>query len=138
MANNQTETKYRGLIIALSIIIPIAVASLFRVKVEGYDLTFLPPIYSTINALTAVLLILAVRAVKRGKRELHERLMKTCIILSSAFLVMYVLYHITSPNAVFNGTGAVRSLYFTILISHIFLSVAIIPLVLFTYVRALS
>jgi putative membrane protein len=64
--------------------------------------------------------------------------MKTCILLSSAFLVMYVLYHITSPNAVFNGTGAVRTLYFTILISHIFLSVAIIPLVLFTYVRALS
>jgi putative membrane protein len=57
MANNQAETKYRGLIIALSIIIPIAVASLFRVKIEGYDLTFLPPIYSSVNALTAILLI---------------------------------------------------------------------------------
>lgn len=117
MQNNEAEKKYRGLIIALSIILPVAIASLFRVKIEGYDFTFLPPIYSTINALTAVLLVLAVKAVKGGNRKLHERLMKTCIVLSSAFVVMYVLYHITSPNAVFNGTGFVRGLYFTILIS---------------------
>lgn len=138
MENNEAEKKYRGLIIALSILIPVAVASLFRVKIPGYDLTFLPPIYASINGLTAILLVWAVSAVKRGKRELHERLMKICIGLSSAFLVMYILYHITSEETSYGGTGWMKGFYLTILISHIVLSVAIIPLVLFTYVRALS
>jgi len=132
------ETKYKKLIIALSVIIPLAVAILFSVKVEGYDLTFLPPIYASINGLTAIILILAVVAIKNGKRLLHERLMKTCLILSATFLVMYVAYHMTSESTSFGGQGAIRYVYFFILITHILLSIAIIPMVLFTYVRALS
>jgi len=132
------ETKYKKLIIALSVIIPLAVAILFSVKVEGYDLTFLPPIYASINGLTAIVLILAVVAIKNGKRLLHERLMKTCLILSATFLVMYVAYHMTSESTSFGGEGAIRYVYFFILITHILLSIAIIPMVLFTYVRALS
>ena len=132
------ETKYKKLIIALSVIIPLAVAVLFGVKVEGYDLTFLPPIYASINGLTAIVLILAVVAIKNGKRLLHERLMKTCLILSATFLVMYVAYHMTSESTSFGGEGAIRYVYFFILITHILLSIAIIPMVLFTYVRALS
>jgi putative membrane protein len=135
--NLQSE-GFRKLIIAISIIIPLVVASLFRVKVEGYDFSFLPPIYATINGLTAILLIVAVVAIKNGKRSLHESLMKTCILLSAAFLVLYVLYHMTSDSTSYGGSGVWRGVYFFILISHILLSVIIIPLVLFTFVRALS
>jgi len=132
------ELKYKKLIIALSVVIPVAVAILFGVKVEGYDLTFLPPIYASVNGVTAILLILAVLAIKNGRRQLHERLMKTCLMLSAGFLIMYVAYHMTSESTSFGGEGNIRYVYFFILITHIILSIAIIPMVLFTYVRALS
>lgn len=132
------EDRYKKVIVALSVAIPLAVAVLFRVKIEGYDLTFLPPIYATINGLTAVLLIVAVWAIKNGKRSLHEALMKTCIGLSAAFLVMYVLYHMTSDSTPYGGEGAIKYVYYFILISHILLSMIITPLVLFTFSRALS
>jgi putative membrane protein len=64
--------------------------------------------------------------------------MKTCIFLSAAFLVMYILYHMTSDPSTYGGSGGWRYAYFFILITHIVLSVAVIPLVLFTFVRALS
>jgi putative membrane protein len=126
------------LIIALSIAIPVLVAILFRVQIPGYDLSFLPPIYATINGITAVLLVVAVQAIKNQKQRIHERLMKTCIGLSAAFLVMYVLYHMTSEPTPYGGDGTLKYVYYFILISHILLSVAITPLVLFTFSRALS
>lgn len=143
MEQNNIETKYNKLIIALSVIIPLAVAALFGVNLRklGYDvepLSFLPPIYATINGLTAVLLITAIVAIKNGKRVLHERLMKTAIACSVAFLIMYVAYHMTADSTKFGGEGAVKYIYFFILITHIILSVVIIPLVLITYVRALA
>ena len=94
---------------------------------------FLPPIYATINGLTALLLLLAVRQIKRGNRASHERLMKLAILCSIAFLVMYVAYHMTSDPTPYGGEGFVAILYYFILISHILLSVTVIPLVLFTY-----
>lgn len=136
MENN--ETKYKRLIILLSIVIPLAVAMLFTVKVDGYDLTFLPPIYASLNGLTAIVLILAVVAIKKGNKLIHGRLMKTCLLLSATFLVMYIAYHMTSESTSYGGVGAIRYVYFFILITHIILSIAIIPMVLFTYVRALS
>lgn len=132
------QEPYKKLIIALSIVIPVLVALLFRVKIEGYDLTFLPPIYATINGITAVLLVIAVWAIKNKKRSLHENLMKACIGLSAAFLVMYVLYHMTTDSTTYGGEGPIRYVYYFILISHILLSVIITPLVLFTFSRALS
>jgi putative membrane protein len=137
---NTLERKepYRKLIIAASILIPVVVAALFRVKIPGYDTSFLPPIYATVNGLTAVLLIAAVVAIKNKKRMLHERLIKICIALSISFLVMYVIYHATSESTTYGGEGAMRYVYFFILISHILLSIGVIPLVLFTYVRAIT
>jgi putative membrane protein len=134
---NQPE-PYKKLIVALSIVIPILVAVLFRVKIEGYDFRFLPSIYASINGLTAVLLITAVFFIKQGKRVVHERIMMTCIGLSAAFLVLYVLYHMTTPSTVYGGEGFLRYVYYFILISHIVLSVFITPLVLFTFSRALG
>jgi putative membrane protein len=129
---------YRKLIIALSVAIPVIVAILFGVKIPGYDLSFLPPVYATINGITAILLVAAVISIRNGNQARHEVLMKICIGLSATFLVMYVAYHMTSDSTTFGGEGAIKYVYYFILISHILLSVAITPLVLFTFSRALS
>ena len=143
MENHSLEQKFNKFIVVVSILIPVVVALLFSVKLKdfGFDvepLSFLPPIYATINGITAVVLVAAVLAIKNGKRKLHEQLMTTAIALSVAFLVMYVAYHMTSESTKFGGEGMIRNVYFFILLSHILLSIAVIPLVLITYVRALA
>ena len=113
-------------------------ALLFGYKIpNAKPLSFLPPIYASINGLTALLLIVAVVAIKNGKRKLHQNLMTGCIALSVLFLVMYVAYHMTSESTPFGGEGWVRTVYFFILISHILLSIVIIPLVLITYSKTI-
>ena len=122
-----------------SIIIPLVVAFLFTVRIPNVEsLSFLPPIYATINGLTSILLITALWAIKNKKIKLHEGLMKTAIGFSLLFLLMYVAYHMTSDSTPYGGEGVVRYIYFFILITHIFLSIGIIPMVLITYVRAIS
>ena len=134
----ENKEPYRKLIIFLSIVVPILVAILFKVQIKGYDFTFLPPIYATLNGITAVFLVAAIVAIKNKKRELHELLMKFCIGFSASFLVMYVLYHMTTASTTFGGSGTVRYVYLVILVSHIVLSIVVIPMVLFTFSRALS
>lgn len=143
MESSLIEKKYSKWIIILSIFIPIAVALLFVIKLKDFGidvkpLPFLPPIYAAINGITAVLLIIAVWAIKNGKVRLHQNLMKSAIGCSLLFLVMYIAYHMTTPSTKFGGEGAIRYVYFLILVTHILLSIAIIPLVLVTYVRALA
>ena len=133
------ELKYKKIIWVLSIAIPVAVALLFLVRIPNVEpLNFLPPIYATINGVTALLLIIAYWAVINKKLILHERLMKISIFLSVVFLVMYVAYHMTSDPTPFGGSGNVKYFYYFILISHIILSIFIIPMVLVTYVRAIT
>lgn len=154
---NSIEKKFNRPIIFVSILIPIVVAILFNVKLKDFGiivepLSFLPPIYASINGLTAILLIAAVIAIKNGKRKLHENIMTSAIGCSIVFLVMYVAYHMSADSTKFgdldhNGivdatelaaVGSMRLVYFLILITHIILSIIIIPMVLFTYVRALA
>ena len=131
------NSKYNGLIWVVSIVIPVVVAFLFTVRIPNVEpLSFLPPIYATINGITAIILITALVAIKVKKRKLHEGLMKVAIGLSLVFLLMYVAYHMTSDSTSYGGEGTIRYVYFFILISHIFLSIGIIPMVLITYVRA--
>lgn len=143
MENKSLEKKFNTPIIIVSVLIPIVVALLFSVKLKDFGinvepLSFLPPIYAAINGVTAILLVSAVWAIKNGNRALHEKLMTSAIACSVVFLVMYVAYHMTADATKFGGEGVIRYVYFFILITHIALSVAIIPLVLFTYVKALS
>ncbi|MDG2138677.1 MAG: DUF420 domain-containing protein [Flavobacteriales bacterium] len=131
------NNKYSIWIKIISVAIPVVVAILFTVKIpNATPLSFLPPIYACINALTAILLVIALIAIKSKKIKLHEWLMKTCIGLSLIFLVMYIAYHMTTDPTPFGGQGYIKILYFFILISHILLSIALIPLVLISYVRA--
>ncbi|AIG30857.1 DUF420 domain-containing protein [Flavobacterium psychrophilum] len=143
MKKKISEKKYNVWITILSIVIPVVVAILFKIKLRdlGFDvkpLSFLPPIYATINAITAIVLVWAVIAIKNEKQKLHENLMKTAIGLSVAFLAMYVAYHMTSEATKYGGAGILKVAYFFILITHITLSIITIPLVLVTYVRALA
>ena len=144
------KTNIRKWIVAISIIIPIAVAALFGIKIEGVDFSFLPPIYATINGITALLLLLALFFITSGKIQLHQKTIQTALGLSVLFLLCYVAYHMTSDSTLYgdadhNGNlsakelalvGSTRLAYVILLISHIFLSVAVIPVVLFTYLHA--
>ena len=130
-----TKRKYQLWVNVVSVAIPIVVALLFKVRLPDVEpLSFLPPIYASINGLTDLLLVSALIAIKNNKRRLHEGLMKTAIACSLLFLVMYVAYHMTSDPTSYEGP--VATLYFSILISHILLSIIVIPLVLISYVRA--
>ncbi|CAI8164839.1 MAG: Uncharacterised protein [Polaribacter sp. SA4-10] len=135
------EKNYKKLITILSIIIPVAVAALFGINLQqlGFDVTplsFLPPIYASVNGLTAILLISAVVAIKKGNRKLHEKLNTFAIFCSVLFLVMYVAYHMTSNSTSFGGDGIIKYVYYFILITHIILSIVVIPFVLTTFMRA--
>lgn len=124
----------QALIAVTSVAIPVVVAILFMVRIPDVaPLSFLPPIYAGINAITALVLVVAVWAIKQGNRVLHERLMTTAIVFSLLFLVMYIAYHMTSDPTPFGGTGWIKALYYFILISHILLSIAVIPMVLVSY-----
>ena len=106
------EKRYKRFITIVSIVIPLAVAALFGIKIPNVEpLRFLPPIYASINGLTAVLLVASVAAIKNGNRKLHERLNVTAIICSALFLVMYVAYHMTSDSTPFGGEGFSSTLY---------------------------
>jgi putative membrane protein len=156
-ANQTLEKRVKVPIIIVSILIPVVVAVLFSVRLKDFGievepLSFLPPIYASINGLTALLLIMGVLAIKNGNQKVHERFMTTAIACSVIFLVMYVAYHMTTDstkygdidgNGILDATekinaGWMRNVYFFILLTHITLSIAIIPLVLITYVRALA
>lgn len=133
------DKKYNKLIVFLSILIPIVVAILFGVKIPNVEpLSFLPPIYATINGLTAVILVMAFIAIKKKNIVLHENLMTTAIWCSGLFLIMYVAYHMTSDSTKFGGEGTIKYVYYFILLTHIVFSIIIIPFVLITYVRAIT
>jgi putative membrane protein len=146
----KNNSGLRKWIIAISIVIPIAVAALFAIKIEGVDFSFLPPIYAGINAATAALLIMALRFIKAGNVQLHQKTIQIALVLSVLFLLCYVAYHMTSDSTVYgdldaNGqldaieksaVASTRLAYIILLLSHIFLSVAVIPVVLFTYLHA--
>lgn len=137
-------------IIIASIAIPVVVAALFVIKIPGLDLSFLPPIYATINGITAVLLVGALVAIKGKNRNMHENLIKVCMVLSLIFLGCYVAYHMASDSTFYgdsdhNGkistaeaaaVSGTLMLYRLILLTHILLSVIIVPLVLFSYLFA--
>lgn len=146
--SNLPSSKYRKLVVAVSIIIPIAVAALFGIKVEGVDLSFLPPFYATLNGITALLLILALIFIKKGKMKLHQRTIQVCLGISLLFLVCYVAYHMTSDSTKFGDLnhdgvidpeiGMIKYVYYFFLLTHILLSVVVIPIVLFTYLFAIE
>lgn len=140
MTINDILTKPNRLIFAVSTILVAAVAVLYITpKVEtGAALDFLPALNAAINASVSVLLITGFLLIRQKKIETHRKVMTASIVLSVLFLVSYVLYHSTHNSTPYGGEGMLKYTYFFILISHILLAIAIVPLVLISFTRALA
>lgn len=99
---------------------------------------YLPAVNASLNALAGVLLLIGYLLVRTGRREQHRRVMLAAFATSSLFLVCYLVYHAQVGSVRFTRQGFVRPLYFTILISHVTLAAAVLPLALVTLSRGLS
>ena len=100
------------------------------------DLSFMPGVNATLNATAAILLVLGYRAIRSGQREIHKRLMVSAFAASAVFLVGYVLYHYAHGDTSYEGVGSIRIVYFTILITHVVLSIVMLPMILTTFYLA--
>ena len=103
----------------------------------GFDVHLFATANAVINSCVAVLLIVALIAVKSKNYKLHRNIMLTAMFLSVLFLISYICHHVFSGETKFAGEGTVRYIYYAILISHIFLAAIILPFILFTAYRAM-
>ncbi|MCB0380829.1 MAG: DUF420 domain-containing protein [Flavobacteriales bacterium] len=135
----KSSNPYKSLIVFLSIVIPIAVAILYVLpKTETTLFSFLPLLNACINGTTFFVLCFALIAIKKKNIVLHKKLMWSALVLSTLFLLSYVLYHATTPSTSFGGEGVLKTIYLFILLTHISLSAVVVPLVLITFSRALA
>ena len=100
--------------------------------------SILPHVNAALNFLSFLLLAVAFYQIRRGNVSLHRRLMLSALAVSGLFLVSYVTYHAQYGSVRFTGQGPVRAVYFFILITHVILAAAIVPLVIITLRRALA
>jgi putative membrane protein len=137
----KNDKRANFLIILFSVIVFVAVVFLSRVKLE-VDLPFNVHVFAQVNGLinsvVSFLLLVGLLAVKRGRYELHKKVMIAAMILSILFLVSYILHHLLSDSTSYGGEGIMKTVYYFILISHIILAGVIMPFVLFTAYRALT
>ena len=125
----------------ISAFILVAVVAMRYIKIplpEGVDFLWLPPVYSTLNALAGVCLLFSLVAILRKRIRVHRAWNLAALALSVLFILGYVAYHITSEPVRFGGEGTVRTVYFVLLISHVVLAAVSLPLILFTFVRSYS
>jgi putative membrane protein len=137
----EQSKKYNRLINILAIVIPVVVALLLgiRQKVDlGAWTTYLPHINAVINSATAVLLLIGFYFIKQKNINAHRNVMLTAFTFGFLFLVSYVLYHLSNESTPFGGQGAIRPVYYFLLISHISLSVVVVWFVLRAVYFALS
>jgi putative membrane protein len=124
-----------------------------RVKIplpEGWDFSFLPPFHATVNALTALVLLVALVFIKQKRIDWHRKAIYVAMGLSVLFLLSYVAYHFTTPETIYGdlnrdglldeaelaAVGGARTGYLVLLFSHIILAAVSLPFILFTFIRA--
>jgi putative membrane protein len=128
------------LIIVFSIVVFVAVVFLSRIKVDldlPFDVHIFAKVNAIINSAVSFLLLVGLLAVKRSRYALHKKVMLTAMVLSFLFLVSYICHHLLSDSTSYGGEGAIKIVYYVILISHILLAAIILPFILFTSYRAL-
>jgi putative membrane protein len=131
------EKRLNILAYAVSAAVLFLVVLMRRVKLDlGVDFTFLPPLHASLNALTAVILVYALWAIKRKDIQAHRRAIYAAMVCSVLFLLSYVLYHFTTPETRYGGEGWLRYVYFFLLITHIALAAVTLPFILLTFIRA--
>lgn len=139
----QSNRMYMWIIGILSVVVPIVVAFLMFggnqfTRIEGLDVSFLPHFNAVLNTATFLLLIAGFIAVKNKQVAYHRMFMMSAFVLSSIFLVSYVIYHNNAESTKFGGEGFIRYIYFFILITHIILAATVVPFVLTTIYYAWS
>ena len=136
------DSIFIPIIISLSIIIPTVVALLMLFPtvfhIESEKFSSLPFFHAILNGSTAVLLLTGFILIKNKKTNAHKISMMSAFILSSVFLVSYVISKLTNDPVPFGGEGFIRITYFFVLITHIILSVAVLPLALFSIYRGIT
>ena len=148
MLNIAKENKYLTIIGVLSVVIPLAVAILLfmpsKLDLGNKWVNFLPHLNGVINTATSVALVAGLVFIKQKKIAYHRTAMLVAFVLGSLFLISYVIYHASAPSTMFgdlNGNkileaeeaaaiGSWRAVYLFILLSHILLSIGVVPLVL--------
>lgn len=141
MAQTLEKNKSMLWIRIFSIAIPLAVAVLLSLPTKlslGEWVYTLPHAIGIVNTLTSLCLIVAFVAVKRGNIKLHQQMNSSAFVLGALFLVMYVLYHASAESTAYGGEGGLRYVYYVLLISHILLSIGVVPLVLLAFFYALN
>ena len=100
--------------------------------------TDLPALNASLNATSAVLLAVGYYFIRTGQRDKHRACMIAALVVSGLFLTSYVIYHLEVGSVPFQKQGGIRLVYFAILITHVILAAAIVPMVLMTVSRALK
>ncbi|NEU08727.1 DUF420 domain-containing protein [Flavihumibacter sp. R14] len=98
----------------------------------------LPALNALINGTCSILLLLSLYFIKRKQIAIHKKLNITTFVLSSFFLVSYIIFHSTGIKTTYGGSGFIRYIYYFILITHIILAAIVLPLVLFSFQRGLQ
>lgn len=150
--NKELEKQLNKYAWVVTAIVLVFVSTMHKMPkfLSGIDFTWLPGTYSALNAVTAILLIVALVFIKKGQVEKHRKTMNLAVICSALFLVGYVLYHLTYEDTKFGdlnndyvldeaemlAIGGIRPYYLGMLITHVILAGVILPFILFTYIRA--
>ena len=133
----KNDKTARILILSLSIVVFLAIAVLSRVKIDidpGFDIHVFALVNAIINSTVSITLV----AVRRKQYIIHRNLMFVAILLSALFLVSYIAHHLLAGETKFGGDGAIRYVYYFVLLTHILLAAVILPFILFTAYRALT
>jgi putative membrane protein len=136
----KNDSAAKWLIAIFSFVVFAVVVSLGKIQLKvdlGFDVHIFATINAVINSMIAILLVGALVAVKNNKFLLHKRMMMSALVLSILFLVSYIAHHLFSGETKFGGEGILKTIYYIILITHIFLAAIILPFILFTAYRAL-
>ena len=141
-ASIQKNDKKAGWLIGIfSFVVFAVVVSLGRIHLQvdlGFDIHIFATINAVINSIIAVLLVAALIAVKNKNYLLHKKMMMASLVLSILFLVSYIAHHLLAGDTKFGGEGIIRTIYYIVLITHIFLAAVILPFILYTAYRALT
>lgn len=145
MSTSPSSRAVSRFVWTVSIAIPLVVAGLFMVPAaEGLSeadlerVYLLPRLNALLNGTAFCCLALSLAAIRKGNVARHKKLNTAALGLSALFLISYVAFHLLTESTRYGGDGPLRTVYFIILISHILLSIAIVPLALFSYARGLA
>ena len=123
----------------VSAFITLAVVGMRYIKIplpDGVDFLWLPPVYSTLNALAGVCLVFSLVAILRKRVLQHRAWNLAALGLSVLFILGYVAYHTTTEPTSYGGEGTSRTIYLFLLATHVILAAISLPLILFTFIRS--